>query len=190
MKDIAYALAGGLVGAAAWAGVVHLTEHEIGWIAWGVGTLVGVAVALGVFAALRLGLAGESARNAEAAYRSALLFAMVRVMVSDGSVEDTEIASIRSVLSEEADTEIGEDAIRSEAERATNGGRDLVAFLGGLAPRLDAAQRESVVRSAILAGLANGLVTDAEQQTVGKIANALNVSDSHLHGILAGVVSR
>jgi uncharacterized tellurite resistance protein B-like protein len=189
MRDIAFGLAGGFAGAALWTGVFRLTGYETGWIAWGVGGLVGYTVALAILTAWRLGLVGKPAGDPESAYRRALLLAMVRVMVSDGSVDETEIASIRSVLSEVGDAEVDEEAIRREARRATNGGRDVIAFLGDLAPRLDAAQRESVVRSAILAGLANGLVSDAEQRTVGKIANALEVTDSHLHGILAGVVS-
>jgi len=38
------AMAGGLVGAAAWAAVTYFTEYEIGWIAWGIGAVVGLAV--------------------------------------------------------------------------------------------------------------------------------------------------
>lgn len=47
MKDVLYGLAAGAVGAAVWAGVVAVTNYEIGWIAWGVGGLVGYAVAFG-----------------------------------------------------------------------------------------------------------------------------------------------
>jgi hypothetical protein len=35
---------GGLVGASAWAGITYFTGYEIGWIAWGVGFVVGAAV--------------------------------------------------------------------------------------------------------------------------------------------------
>lgn len=47
MKDVAYGLAAGALGAIAWAAVVYFTEYEIGWIAWGVGAVVGLGVALG-----------------------------------------------------------------------------------------------------------------------------------------------
>lgn len=40
-------LIGGAVGAFIWAAVVYFTEYEIGWIAWGVGGLVGYGVAAG-----------------------------------------------------------------------------------------------------------------------------------------------
>jgi hypothetical protein len=35
---------GGVIGAAIWAGITYGTNHEIGWIAWGIGVLVGFAV--------------------------------------------------------------------------------------------------------------------------------------------------
>ncbi|MEM7416685.1 MAG: TerB family tellurite resistance protein [Gemmatimonadota bacterium] len=47
MKDVLFGLAAGAVGAAVWAGVVAFANYEIGWIAWGVGGLVGYAVAFG-----------------------------------------------------------------------------------------------------------------------------------------------
>lgn len=40
-------LIGGLIGAAIWAGITYFTNYEIGWIAWGVGFLVGLGVRMG-----------------------------------------------------------------------------------------------------------------------------------------------
>lgn len=39
-------LVGGAIGAAVWGGIVYATQHEIGWIAWGLGLLVGFCVRL------------------------------------------------------------------------------------------------------------------------------------------------
>jgi hypothetical protein len=39
-------LIGGVVGAALWGGISYFTGYEIGWIAWGVGGLVGLGCAL------------------------------------------------------------------------------------------------------------------------------------------------
>ena len=47
MKDVVYGVIGGAIGAALWAAVTYFTGYEIGWIAWGVGGIVGFAVALG-----------------------------------------------------------------------------------------------------------------------------------------------
>lgn len=50
MKSFSWIIAGlvaGAVGAAVWAAVVYYSGWEIGWIAWGMGVLVGIAVAAG-----------------------------------------------------------------------------------------------------------------------------------------------
>ena len=43
-RPVRHALVGGAVGAAIWAGIAYATHREIGWIAWGVGGLVGLGV--------------------------------------------------------------------------------------------------------------------------------------------------
>lgn len=44
LKSISLGAVAGLIGAAIWAVIAFLTGYEVGWIAWGVGALVGVAV--------------------------------------------------------------------------------------------------------------------------------------------------
>ncbi len=49
MKSVVWAAAGivaGLVGAAIWMAIAHFANMEIGWIAWGIGFLVGISVRL------------------------------------------------------------------------------------------------------------------------------------------------
>ncbi len=47
IRWITAAVAGGLAGAFAWAAITYFTGYEIGWIAWGVGFVVGAAVRMG-----------------------------------------------------------------------------------------------------------------------------------------------
>lgn len=47
MRAVIGGLVGGAIGALLWAGVVVFTGYEVGWIAWGVGGLVGFGVAKG-----------------------------------------------------------------------------------------------------------------------------------------------
>ena len=47
MKSLSWiigGLVGGTIGAAIWAGVGYATNHEVGWIAWGIGFLTGMGV--------------------------------------------------------------------------------------------------------------------------------------------------
>jgi hypothetical protein len=46
LKMVLYGIAAGLLSAILWAGFSYATGRELGWIAWGVGLLVGVAIRL------------------------------------------------------------------------------------------------------------------------------------------------
>jgi uncharacterized tellurite resistance protein B-like protein len=191
MKGITFGLISGVAGVAIWTGATSLAGYEVGWLTWGVGALVGYGVffVLGTRTARGLGLAGMSRQALEAAYQSALLVAMARVGVSDGAVDESELGSIRSILQEVSGLEVEEEKIRLEAENAAAEDTELIPLLERLSPHLDTAQRETIVRSAIQVGLANGSVGDEEQRLVSEIATAVDVSDGHLHGILARVVA-
>ena len=44
LKPALGGLVGGIVGAAIWAGIVYATGYSVGWVAWGLGALVGLGV--------------------------------------------------------------------------------------------------------------------------------------------------
>lgn len=50
-KAVVGGAVGGALGAAVWAAVSYFTNFEIGWIAWGIGALVGAGTAMGAGAA-------------------------------------------------------------------------------------------------------------------------------------------
>jgi len=47
IKAVLFGVVAALAGAAAWGGIAYVTNFEIGWIAWGIGLLVGFAVMFG-----------------------------------------------------------------------------------------------------------------------------------------------
>lgn len=47
IRGLLGALVGGAIGAAIWAGVSYSTGYEVGWIAWAVGVLAGIGMAVG-----------------------------------------------------------------------------------------------------------------------------------------------
>ena len=44
MKSLVAGIVAGLIGAGVWAAIAYFAGYEVGWIAWGVGGLVGIAV--------------------------------------------------------------------------------------------------------------------------------------------------
>ena len=107
-KWVAAGSVGGLVGAAVWAAITYTTNYEIGWIAWGIGFVVGVFVRFA---------AGE----AEEGLAPGLTAAIIAILAVLGG----KYAAVHMLVSHELDsvTEIAiteEDMIVSYADEIIN----------------------------------------------------------------------
>lgn len=140
---------------------------------------------LGMVTAWGVGSGRRSRTQVDAAYGDAMLLSMLTMMVADGAVEESEIATIRSVLTETLGADPGDEAIVAGAAKARSESVDLLATLRDLSPHLDTAQREAVVQAAIRVALADGIVGQEEKALVSQIAAAVDVSESHLRGLLS-----
>ena len=100
-KWVAAGSVGGLVGAAIWAAITYTTNYEIGWIAWGIGFLVGVFVRFA---------AGEAQEGLAPGLTAAIIailavlggkYAAVHMLVSQhlGSVAEVTITEEQMIVS-------------------------------------------------------------------------------------------
>jgi hypothetical protein len=114
---------GGLVGGAIWAGISYATNYEIGWIAWGVGLLVGVCVRVS---------AGEHEEGFAPGLTAAVV-AIVAVLGGKYAAYSMQAASVRGeilpVLAVDADDVIMSFADEIVHEREERG--QTVAFPAG-----------------------------------------------------------
>ena len=140
---------------------------------------------LGMVTAWGVGSGRKSRQEVANAYSGALILSMLRVAAADGSVSDDEVESIRKVFKDVLGAEVDAEAVRGQAEQAGGDGSDLMASLRELSPHLDNQQRETAVRSAVQVAVADGQVGPAEQQIIHDVAEALDVSEAHLRGILS-----
>jgi hypothetical protein len=86
VKSIVAGVIGGAIGAAVWAVIAYQAHVEIGWIAWGIGVLVGIAVRLG--AGNDVGpMTGGIAAIIAAASVAGGKYAAVSAFVDDAAVE-------------------------------------------------------------------------------------------------------
>lgn len=140
---------------------------------------------LGMVTAFSVASGRRSKEEIAAAYRGAMMLAMLRVMMADGRIDDDEVEMVTSVFKEQTGAELSADAVRAEAATIASGSTDLVATLEDLSPHLETDERETVVRSAIMVAMADGEIGPGEEQLIGQVASALDVSESHLRGILS-----
>jgi uncharacterized tellurite resistance protein B-like protein len=140
---------------------------------------------LGMVTAFGVASGNKSKEAIAAEYQGAMMLGMLRVMLADGRVDDDEVGTIREVFRDATGADVPEDLVRAEADRMAEGSPDLLSTLEELTPYLDTEQRETVVRSAVEVALADGSIGPSEERLIGEIAEAVDVSESHLRGILS-----
>ncbi len=116
-RALSLGVAAGLLGAAVWAAIVYFFQLEIGWLAWGVGLLVGVAV-----------LFGNEGHKTKTAGLLAAIIAALSVVVGKYAAVKAFVADTDSVLAEtveklDADDEFAVSYIADEvaADMEMNG---------------------------------------------------------------------
>ncbi|MEQ9455489.1 MAG: hypothetical protein RLN76_12965 [Phycisphaeraceae bacterium] len=100
----------GVVGAAVWAGIVYGTGYEIGWVAWGIGLLVGGATAFAM---------GDQA-NA--------MTGLIAVIVTCASITMGKIISVEIVIEQEKGYGITE-VLEPELERLRSDTEYVVSYI-------------------------------------------------------------
>lgn len=103
LRAVVGGVVGGLVGGAVWAALVYLTDYEIGYVAWGVGLLVGLGVRLGaddlegfvpgVLAASLAILAVCGGKYAVASIRAGEVTAKISTMVTEDGLRAADAAA-------------------------------------------------------------------------------------------------
>jgi tellurite resistance protein len=125
------------------------------------------------------------AKAFEAEYHKAIRRVMVMMMLADGSVEEEEITTIRSVYAEIARRDLSEAEVKIEIDEVLKFGLTITDYVGRLVGNLNDSGKESVIRAAFLVAAADGSFADEERALLAEIGDALQLTPAHLRGLLA-----
>jgi hypothetical protein len=103
-RDVSIGLVAGAIGAGIWAVIAYFTGFELGWIAWGVGLLVGVGVAIG--------------NKGEGSVPAGVLAAVLAIL----SVVGGKYAMVRMVIPDEGELVASTIAALEDEELVVSGG--------------------------------------------------------------------
>ena len=127
----------------------------------------------------------KATREIQSEFQKAIRRTMILMMVADGEIDEGEIKSIKRIygtLSEDG-TELNEDEIRAEAESAQKDRPDLMDYMRNIAPFLNEAGKDKVIRCAYMVAMADGEFAKEEKLLIDEIAEYLEISPIHLKGL-------
>lgn len=126
-----------------------------------------------------------TAREFEALYKMCVRELMVRMLLADGRVEESELEVIARAYPKLTGETIERERIEKEVERLSGDGGDPLGAVRASAPFLNDMGKEAMIRAAMLVAGADGELDDAEMSFLDELAEGLEISPAHLRGILA-----
>ena len=125
----------------------------------------------------------------KAEFHKAILKVMVAMMVADGKIDESEKRLISSVYNNLAGHPLNEIDLIQEMALVQNSNLSTQELLKSMTPSLNDYGKEMVSKAVFLTASADGKIDNAENQLLMELAAALEMSTSHLKGVIQGMVS-
>jgi len=118
-------------------------------------------------------------------YEKAMRHAMILMMLADGHIDEEEKNTVLNIINKFGHSDISmqqlEDLIREvEASR-----EPVEKYLSKISPSLNEHGKEIIIKSALSVAAADGNIDPSEIAIINQMAKAMEMSNSHLKGIMA-----
>lgn len=123
--------------------------------------------------------------HAEVEFQRAMKRVMVQMMMADGRIEDSEIATICTIYASVAGSDLSEADVRKEigrVESAKIGFADALAEMGKF---LNEDGKELVVKAAFMVAAADGVLKEEETSLLSQIAGGIGMTPAHFRGLMS-----
>ena len=121
----------------------------------------------------------------EAEFHKAIRGVMILIMLADGRIEQSEMTAIQSIYNQITGTELSMTDIMAEKQRIEANFTGMDEFLSKIRPHLNDHGKEMVIRAAFFIAAADGAFQEEEQIMIMNIAKSLEITPSHLKGIMS-----
>ncbi len=125
---------------------------------------------------------GRDAFMAE--YEKAIRHSMVLMMLADGVIDDQEMETVHLIINKFSHNDMTLDELKRYVDDVQKSPQDVSTYLKGVAPSLNEHGKEVIIQCAISVAAADGHIDDSEMDLIKEIAKVMDMSGSHLKGIL------
>lgn len=125
----------------------------------------------------------------EAEYQLAIKEVMLRIMMADGVIDNSEIEMMQSIYERIVGSPISPESIRSEIEKVKQSDRDINSYLESLQGCLNDEGKETVLAAALFVAFSDGVFQQEEQKLVMQIGKSLGMTDAHIRGVIGSMLA-
>ena len=117
-------------------------------------------------------------------HEQAMRHALVLMMLADGEVDGNELDTVLDILNRFGHHRMSMIDLRVYVNQVRRNPVPLGTYLRRIAPTLNDAGKEHLIRCAMAVASADGKIDRAEVEIIREMAHTLEVSDAHLHAIV------
>ncbi len=127
----------------------------------------------------------EGKARYEYQYEHAIKRVLVLMMLADGVVDPTEVATICDVFRRVTERALSEAEVQAEVDAANADGYDVETYTRGLLGRLNQKGKDTIIRAAFMVAAADGEFQDGERALLGRLGQALQIAPKYLEEVMA-----
>ena len=118
-------------------------------------------------------------------YEKAMKHSMVLMMLADGEIDESEMLMVQQIINKFGHHEVSLPELENYVEQVQQQSEDIATYLRRVAPSLNEHGKEIIIKCALSVAAADGHFDPAEKALIVKMAGILEMSSSHLKGILS-----
>lgn len=123
-----------------------------------------------------------------AEYEKAITHSMVLIMLADGVIDENEKIMVQKIFNKFSHHDITLTELEAYIARVQRNPEDISTYLKRVTPSLNEHGKEILIKCAVSVAAADGHIDDSEIALINQMAKVLEMSSSHLKGILSEIM--
>lgn len=127
----------------------------------------------------------QSSQNEfQSEYEKAMRFTMIKMMLADGEIDENEMLIVQKIINKFGHNDLTLHQLEALVEQVEKSDKTLDSYLTKISGGLNEHGKEIIIKCAFSVAAADGHIDDSEIEMIHQIAKNLDMSSSHLKGIL------
>lgn len=120
-------------------------------------------------------------------YEKAMRHSMVLMMLADGEIDDNEMITVHEIINKFGHHDISFDELKTFVQIVEDNKEPVGTYLSKITSSLNEHGKEVIIKCALSVASADGNIDASEMQLIHEMADAMEMSKSHLKGILSDI---
>lgn len=125
----------------------------------------------------------------QALYEKAMTHCMILIMLADGEIDANEKITVRDIINKFGYNDVTLDDLDVLIAEVQTKNEEISTYLKKVTPSLNEHGKETILKCALAVAGADGNIDSSELELIQKMAEAMEMSSSHIKGILSEVMN-